>query len=69
MTASTPPKPPQRAALRHVRPSDLRSAAQLASQATLGVINISEGVHQSVLRRLGFSGGAVPEQTGGLTGQ
>ncbi|MDO9570226.1 MAG: alpha/beta hydrolase [Hydrogenophaga sp.] len=69
MTASTPPKPPQRAALRHVRPSDLRSAAQLASQATQGVINITEGVHQSVLRRLGFSGGAVPEQTGGLTGQ
>ncbi len=69
MTTPTPPKPPRRAVLRHLRPSDLRSAAQLASQATQGVIHITEGVHQSVLRRLGFSGGAVPEQAGGLTGQ
>jgi pimeloyl-ACP methyl ester carboxylesterase len=69
MTTPTPPKVPQRAVLRHLRPSDLRSAAQLAVQATQGVIRITEGVHQSVLRRLGFSGGAVPEQTGGLTGQ
>lgn len=69
MTAPTPPTSPKRAVLRHVRPSDLRSAAQLASQATQGVINITEGVHQSVRRRLGFSAGATPEHTSGLTGQ
>ncbi|WP_363352543.1 alpha/beta hydrolase, partial [Hydrogenophaga sp. A37] len=60
---------PKRAVLRHLRPSDLRAAAQLASQATQGVINITEGVHQSVRRRLGFSGGASDEQASGLTGQ
>ena len=69
MTAPTPPKTPKRAVLRHVRPSDLRGAAQLASQATQGVINITEGVHQSVLRRLGFSAGASAGQASGLTGQ
>src|SRR3990167_4287062 len=69
MTASTPPNNPKRAVLRHLRPSDLRAAAQLASQATQGVINITEGVHQSVRRRLGFSSGASDEQASGLTGQ
>jgi len=69
MTAPTPPKTPKRAVLRHVHPSDLRGAAQLASQATQGVINITEGVHQSVLRRLGFSAGASAGQASGLTGQ
>ncbi|MBA4262756.1 MAG: permease, partial [Comamonadaceae bacterium] len=48
---------------------DLRAAAQLAAQATHGVINITEGVHQSVRRRLGLSGGASDEQASGLTGQ
>jgi len=69
MTASTPPNNPKRAVLRHLRPSDLRAAAQLASQATQGVINITEGVHQSVRRRLGLSSGASDEQASGLTGQ
>ena len=69
MTASTPPNNPKRAVLRHLRPSDLRAAAQLASQATQGVINITEGVHQSVRRRLGLSNGASVEQASGLTGQ
>ncbi|HAX19474.1 MAG TPA: permease [Hydrogenophaga sp.] len=69
MTAPTPPNNPKRAVLRHLRPSDLRAAAQLASQATQGVINITEGVHQSVRRRLGFSSGASDEQASGLTGQ
>jgi hypothetical protein len=63
------PKPPRRFPLRHIRPSDLRAAAQLAVQATHGVIDIAEGVHQSVRGRLGMSSGAVPEQTGGLTGR
>lgn len=69
MTTPTSPKTPKRAVLRHVRPSDLRGAAQLVSQATQGVINITEGVHQSVLRRLGFSAGASAGQASGLTGQ
>lgn len=69
MTAPAPPNNPKRAVLRHLRPSDLRAAAQLASQATQGVINITEGVHQSVRRRLGLSSGASDEQASGLTGQ
>ncbi|MBT9553462.1 MAG: alpha/beta hydrolase [Hydrogenophaga sp.] len=69
MTAPTTPNNPKRALLRHLRPSDLRAAAQLASHATQGVINITEGVHQSVRRRLGLSSGASDEQASGLTGQ
>jgi len=65
----TPSNDTKRSLRRHLRLSDLRAAAQLAMQATHGVINITEGVHQSVRNRLGLSGGAVPEQTGGLTGQ
>ncbi|MDO8906406.1 triacylglycerol lipase [Hydrogenophaga sp.] len=66
----TPSHHPKRTALRrHLRLSDLRAAAQLAVQATHGVIDITEGVHQSVRSRLGLSSGAVPEQTGGLTGR
>ena len=65
------PTPPDRktALLRHLRPSDLKAAAQLATQATHGVINIVEGVHRSVHRQLGLSRNAAPEQTSGLTGQ
>lgn len=55
--------------LRHVRPTDLRAAAQLAAQATHGVIDLTEGVHQAVRRRLGLPAGASGEQTSGLTGQ
>lgn len=69
MTAPTPPEPPKRRALRHVRPADLKAAAQLAATATHGVIDLTETVHQSVRRRLGLSAGASPDRTGGLTGQ
>ena len=48
--------------------SDLRAAAQLASQATVGVVRIAEGVHQAVWRTLGAPQGAQPGQTRGLTG-
>ncbi|MBP6652539.1 MAG: alpha/beta hydrolase [Xylophilus sp.] len=54
--------------LQHLRASDLRAAAQLASQATVGVSRIVEGVHQSVWRTLGAPGGATPGQARGLTG-
>lgn len=52
----------------HLRVSDLRAAAQLASQATVGVARVVEGVHQSVWRTLGAPGGAKPGQARGLTG-
>ncbi|MDP3134700.1 MAG: alpha/beta hydrolase [Burkholderiaceae bacterium] len=54
--------------LRHFRVSDVRAAAQLATQATQGIVNITEGVHQSVLRTLGASNRRGPERTTGLTG-
>jgi pimeloyl-ACP methyl ester carboxylesterase len=60
-------KPP-RQVLRHVRPSDLKALAQLVSQATHGVIDITEGVHQAVHSRLGMTGSAAGQRTGGLTG-
>lgn len=69
MTKPIPTEPQRRAVLRHIRPSDLQAAAQLAVQGTYGVINLTEAVHQAVHRRLGLSGGATGEQTGGLTGQ
>ncbi len=69
MSPPIQPQPTRRTLLRHIRPADLKAAAQLAVQATHGVINITEGVHQSVRSRLGLSSGAVPEQTGGLTGR
>lgn len=52
----------------HVRPSDLRAAARLATQATLGTSGIVESVHQSVWRTLGAPGGAQSDRTRGLTG-
>ena len=52
---------------KHLRPSDLRAVAQLATQATRGVAHMAEGVHQSVWSTMGVSGRA-PGQTGGLTG-
>ena len=52
---------------KHLHASDLRALAQLAMQATIGVTDIVEGVHQSVWRTFGVSGGGVG-RTGGLTG-
>lgn len=52
----------------HLRPSDLRALAQLATDATVGVTTMAEGVHQSVWRTLGAPGGTAPTQTRGLTG-
>lgn len=70
MTAPTlPASASRRVVLRHIRPSDLKAAAQLTAKATHGVIDLAESVHQSVRRRLGLPGGASPDQAGGLTGQ
>ncbi len=63
MTTPAPQKPSK-----HLRMTDIRSIAQLATQATTGVIRIVEGVHQSVWSTLGVSGGQAPGQTGGITG-
>lgn len=64
-------KSPKRAASkpgRHLRASDLRGAAHLATQATLAVTAITEGVHQSVWRTLGAPSGTATADTRGLTG-
>lgn len=66
---TTPLKPTREALLRHVRPADLKAAAQLVTQATTGVIGVAEGVHQAVRSRLGLPAGIEPGRTGGLTGQ
>eukprot|EP00611_Tribonema_gayanum_P007853 TRINITY_DN17289_c0_g1_i1.p1 TRINITY_DN17289_c0_g1~~TRINITY_DN17289_c0_g1_i1.p1 ORF type:complete len:437 (+),score=136.37 TRINITY_DN17289_c0_g1_i1:69-1379(+) len=60
------PNPP--GLLRHLRMSDLRSVAMLATQATTEVTRIAEGVHQSVRARLGARSGAAADETAGLTG-
>jgi pimeloyl-ACP methyl ester carboxylesterase len=52
----------------HLRASDLRAVAQLATQATVGVAMLSEGVHQAVWRTLGMPDGETPSHTRGLTG-
>ncbi|QDL37055.1 DUF7379 domain-containing protein [Rhodoferax sediminis] len=54
--------------IKHLRASDLRGMAQLATQATAGAAHITEGVHQAVRSALGAPGGKVPGQTGGITG-
>jgi hypothetical protein len=59
---------PKRAALTRQLAGDLRGVAQLLTDATIGVADISEGVHRSVWRTLGAAGGAEPGRTRGLTG-
>ena len=52
----------------HLRASDLRALAQLATDTTLAVTTMAEGVHQSIWRTLGAPSGATTAQTRGLTG-
>jgi pimeloyl-ACP methyl ester carboxylesterase len=58
--------------MKHLRPSDLRGVAQLATQATKGVATMAEGVHQAVLGTVGVPGVKGPRaqatQTRGVTG-
>ena len=54
--------------MKHLRPSDLRAVAQLATQATRGVTTMTEGVHHAVLGTMGLSGGKPQPQTSGITG-
>ena len=67
MTPSRPPKSTT-SPLKHLHASDLRAVAQLATQATLGVTSVVEGVHQSVWKTLGSPDGGQPGQARGLTG-
>ena len=60
-------KPASKNPLKHLRASDLRGIAQLATDATISVARITEGVHQSVWDTLGVAGRG-PGQTGGITG-
>ena len=53
---------------KHLRASDVRGIAQLATQATSGIARIAEGVHQSVWSTMGVAGGEQPGQTRGITG-
>ena len=48
--------------------ADIRGIAQLATQATGGVTQIVEEVHQSVWGTMGFPGGNSAGKTGGITG-
>jgi pimeloyl-ACP methyl ester carboxylesterase len=52
----------------HLRATDIRAAAQLATQATVSVTSIVEGVHQSVLSTIGLKGTEPEGKTSGLTG-
>ena len=61
------PTKPDIQALDHLRASDLRAVAQLATQATLGVASIAEGVHQAVLGTIGVPGTRAGK-TKGITG-
>jgi pimeloyl-ACP methyl ester carboxylesterase len=66
--AKTTTKPARPSALKHLRPSDLRAAAQLATQATHGVTRMAEGVHHAVLGTMGLAGSKAHQQTSGVTG-
>ncbi len=63
-----PRTPASQNPLNHLRTSDIRGAAQMATQATAGVTRIAEGVHQSVRSTMGIPGGKEPGLTRGITG-
>lgn len=63
MAKPNPPNP-----FRHLRSTDLRSLAKLATQATVNVTKIAEGVTQSVWSTLGAPSGKDKDQTRGITG-
>ena len=53
---------------RHLRTTDLRGLAKLATQATVNVTKMAEGVTQSVWSTLGAPSGNEKDQTRGITG-
>ncbi len=63
MAKPNPPNP-----FKHLRSTDLRGLAKLATQATVNVTKIAEGVTQSVWSTLGAPSGKDKDQTRGITG-
>ena len=63
MAKPNPPNP-----FRHLRSTDLRGLAKLATQATVNVTKIAEGVTQSVWSTLGAPSGKLANETRGVTG-
>jgi pimeloyl-ACP methyl ester carboxylesterase len=63
MAKPNPPNP-----FRHLRSTDLRGLAKLATQATVNVTKMAEGVTQSVWSTLGAPSGKDKVQTRGITG-
>ena len=61
-------KPNPQNPFRHLRSTDLRGLAKLATQATVNVTKIAEGVTQSVWSTLGAPSGKDKDQTRGITG-
>ena len=53
-------------AARHV--ADLRGAAQLATDATAGLTDLVEAMHESIARVPGFGAGTLDGRTSGITG-
>ncbi|MEO8410906.1 MAG: hypothetical protein ABI478_10075 [Propionivibrio sp.] len=51
-----------------LRLADVRGATHLATQATIEVSHIVEGVHRSVLGSIGLASGVTPGRTGGVSG-
>lgn len=51
-----------------VQPSDLRGAVRLATDATTGLTNLVEAMHERIARVPGFGKPAADGRTGGITG-
>lgn len=68
MTDETIPPTEGNNLLKHLRASDIKGIAQLATQGTLGVTSIVEGAHQAIWGTLGLPGGKEPGTTRGITG-
>ena len=68
MTDETSPTPDNKNLLKHLRASDIKGIAQLATHGTLGVTSIVEGAHQAVWSTLGLPGGKDAGTTRGITG-
>ena len=63
------PNPPNSQNLfKHLRSTDLRGLAKLATQATVNVTKIAEGVTQSVWSTMGAPSGKLANETRGITG-
>jgi len=52
----------------HLHPADLRGFARLATQATAGLADLVEAVHDTIARPAGRGGTQAPGRTRGLTG-